>query len=83
MSITEALPDPRFPSFKGVMAAKKKPVATLTAAELGADLLGERAARAIVIAASERPARGAGVVVTDEGDGGTRLAEFLIERKLA
>ncbi len=83
VSITEAMPDPRFPSFKGVMAAKKKTVSTVTAAELGADLLGEHAARAIVVAATERPARGAGVVITDEGDGGKRLAEFLIERKLA
>jgi len=83
VSVTEAMPDPRFPSFKGVMAAKKKTVSTVTAAELGADLLGEHAARAIVVAASQRPPRGAGVVITDEGDAGTRLAEFLLERKLA
>jgi len=83
VSITEAMPDPRFPSFKGVMAAKKKTVTTVTAAELDADLLGERAARAIVVAAASRAPRGAGVVITDEGEGGKRLAEFLIERKLA
>lgn len=82
-SITEALPDPRFPSFKGIMAAKRKPIATESAAELGADLAGAEAARSIVVAAAERPARSAGIKIVDEGDGGTKLAEYLIAQKLA
>jgi len=82
-SITEAMPDPRFPSFKGIMAAKKKPVSRVSAAELGADLPGEHSARAIVLAAAARPPRSAGVTITDEGDGGRRLAEWLIAQKLA
>lgn len=82
-SITEALPDPRFPSLKGIMAAKKKPVATLSATELGADLAGVYAARAIVTAADKPPARAAGTTIVDEGDAGTKLAEFLIAQKLA
>lgn len=82
-SITEALPDPRFPSLKGIMAAKKKPVATLSATELGADLAGANAARAIVTAADQPPARAVGTTIVDEGDAGTKLAEFLIAQKLA
>jgi len=83
VSVTEALPDPRLPSFKGIREAKKKQVVTLSAAELGADVAGVGAARAIVVAAAERPPRAAGVTVVDEGDGGRRLAEFLIQQNLA
>lgn len=81
-SVTEALPDPRFPSLKGILAAKKKPLDTLTAADLGVDPADDDVARAIVIAASERAARGAGVKIVDEGDAGVRVAEFLAERGL-
>jgi electron transfer flavoprotein beta subunit len=83
VGITEGMPDARYPSLKGIMAAKKKPIATVTAAELDADVLGVKAARAIVIAARERPPRSAGVTITDEGDAGVQLARFLIDRKLA
>jgi len=82
VSITEAMPDPRFPSFKGIMGAKKKPVATLSCAELGVAVDDGTTARSIVIAASQRPPRGAGVTIVDEGDGGRRLADFLLEQKL-
>ncbi|MFC4242493.1 electron transfer flavoprotein subunit beta/FixA family protein [Gryllotalpicola reticulitermitis] len=82
-SITEALPDPRLPSFKGLRDAKKKPIAVLSATELDADLAGAHAARAIVISAAARPARSAGVKIIDEGDGGIQLAEFLIKQNLA
>lgn len=83
VSVTEAMPDPRFPSFKGIMAAKKKPFTTLSAADLQADVAGEQAARSIVIAASQRPARAAGTKIADEGDGGRRLAEYLLQNHLA
>ncbi|MGC0370078.1 electron transfer flavoprotein subunit beta/FixA family protein [Microbacterium sp. SLBN-111] len=81
-SITDALPDPRFPAFKGIMAAKKKPLTRLGAEELGADTEGARAPRAIVISAAARPPRAAGTTITDDGEGGRRLAEYLIAEKL-
>lgn len=81
-SITEALPDPRFPSLKGIMAAKKKPVETLSAADLGVDTLGITGARAIVIGVTTRPPRTGGTKVVDEGSGGVQLAEFLIKNNL-
>jgi electron transfer flavoprotein beta subunit len=81
--VTEALPDARFPSLKNVMGAKRKPMQTLTTAELGVDAAGNEAARSIVIAVAQRPARTAGTKLLDDGSAGRQLAEFLTERGLA
>lgn len=83
ISVTEALPDARFPNFKGIMAAKKKPFETWSLADLGVDPADPSAARSIMIGLSEKPPRAAGVKITDEGDAGTKLAEYLIENRLA
>jgi len=82
ISITERLPDARFPNFKGIMAAKKKPFETWSLADLGVDPEDAGASRSIVIGLSEKPPRAAGVKITDEGDAGTQLAEFLIQNRL-
>jgi electron transfer flavoprotein beta subunit len=83
VSVVEKINEPRYPSFKGIMAAKKKPVATLAAADAGIDTgrVGQAAAATSVVDAAERPPRGKGVIVPDEGDGGTKLAEFLTTQK--
>jgi electron transfer flavoprotein beta subunit len=83
ISITEALPDARFPNFKGIMSAKKKPLEALTTADLAVNVEDESRARSIVIAVSERPARAAGIKIIDEGDAGEKLAEFLVAARLA
>ena len=83
ISITERVPAGRFPNFKGIMAAKKKPVETLTAADLDIDPEALDTPRSIMLAVSERPARAAGTKIVDEGDGGEKLAEFLIQNRLA
>ncbi|MBN9184667.1 MAG: electron transfer flavoprotein subunit beta/FixA family protein [Microbacterium sp.] len=83
ISITEALPDARFPNFKGIMAAKKKPFETLSLADLGVDADDPAAARSIMLAVAEKPPRAAGIKITDEGDAGEKLAAFLIENRLA
>lgn len=83
ISITEALPGPRFPNFKGIMAAKKKPLEVLTLADLGITADDPNAARAIMLTIAEKPPRAAGVKIVDEGDAGEKLAEFLIENRLA
>ena len=83
ISITEALPDARFPNFKGIMAAKKKPFETVSLADLGVDVDPGVAAQSILTAVSEKPPRGAGVKITDEGDAGEKLAAYLIENRLA
>ena len=79
-SITERLPDPRFPNFKGLMTAKKKPYTTVSLAEIGVG--GMREAASTVISSKERPARSAGVKVVDSGNAGRELADFLAQNRL-
>ncbi len=82
ISITEQLPDARFPNFKGIMAAKKKPLTVRSLADLGIDATDMSASRTIMTAISERPPRAAGVKITDDGDAVERLAGFLAENRL-
>jgi electron transfer flavoprotein beta subunit len=65
------------------MAAKKKPVETLSVTDAGLDAarLGLSAAWTKVDDFAARPPKAAGTVVTDEGDGGAKLAGFLSEQK--
>jgi electron transfer flavoprotein beta subunit len=83
VSVVEKINEPRYPSFKGIMAAKKKPVETLGLADLGVETsqAGLAASATEVVSFAARPPRAAGVVVTDEGDGGAKAAEFLAARK--
>ncbi|WP_404384074.1 electron transfer flavoprotein subunit beta/FixA family protein [Knoellia locipacati] len=83
ISVTDQINEPRYPSFKGIMAAKKKPVETWTLADLGIDAgqVGLDAAWTKVTSFAKRPPREQGQLVTDEGDGGTKLAEFLSAQK--
>jgi electron transfer flavoprotein beta subunit len=83
VSVIEKINEPRYPSFKGIMAAKKKPVQTLSLADAGIDPaeVGLGNAATAVADFASRPPRAAGVIVKDEGDGGARVAAFLAERK--
>jgi electron transfer flavoprotein beta subunit len=83
VSVTDQINEPRYPSFKGIMAAKKKPVQTWGLADLGLqpDQVGLAAAWTTVLQVDARPPRTQGEVVTDAGDGGLKLAEFLTARK--
>ncbi|MFE7480920.1 electron transfer flavoprotein subunit beta/FixA family protein [Streptomyces sp. NPDC057552] len=83
VSVTDQSGEARYPSFKGIMAAKKKPVQSLDLddLDLDADLVGLAGAWTAVDSATERPARTAGTVVKDEGEGGRQLAEFLAGQK--
>ncbi|TDC71956.1 electron transfer flavoprotein subunit beta/FixA family protein [Streptomyces hainanensis] len=83
ISVTDQSGEARYPSFKGIMAAKKKPVETLDLEDLGieAEEVGLDGAWTVVESATERPARTKGEIVTDDGEGGKRLATFLAERK--
>jgi electron transfer flavoprotein beta subunit len=83
VSITEAFPDARFPNFKGIMAAKKKPLETLALADLGIDPEDYSVPRAIMTAAAERPPREAGVKIEDDGTAAAQLADFLVQNRLA
>ena len=83
VSVTDQINEPRYPSFKGIMAAKKKPVETWSLADLGIDpgSVGLAGAWTKVESFAKRPPRAVGQIVTDEGDGGTKLAAFLSEQK--
>ncbi|UNM13576.1 electron transfer flavoprotein subunit beta/FixA family protein [Streptomyces formicae] len=83
VSVTDQSGEARYPSFKGIMAAKKKPVASLDLSDLDleAEEVGLQGAWTVVDSAAERPARTAGTVVKDEGEGGKQLAEFLAGQK--
>lgn len=86
VAVTEALPDARFPNFKGIMAAKKKPFEVLTLADLGLDPEDLSAGRAIMLRIGERPARQAGVKITAEAGAeavaAAQLADFLATNRL-
>jgi electron transfer flavoprotein beta subunit len=83
VSVVEKINEPRYPSFKGIMAAKKKPLTTLSLSDAGieADKVGFGGSGTEVAEFSPRPPKQAGQIVKDEGDGGVKLAEFLASQK--
>ena len=84
VSVTDQVGEPRYPSFKGIMAAKKKPVQTWSLADLdvAAADVGLDAAWTSVRSLERVPGRSQGEVIVDEGDAGARLVAFLAERRL-
>ena len=82
VSVIEKINEPRYPSFKGIMAAKKKPIETKTVGDLGLSDVGLASAWSVVDDATARPPRAKGIKVEDAGDGGTKLVEFLAEKRL-
>ena len=82
LSVTASVNEPRYPSLKGIMGAKSKPVQTLSVADLGVSGAGGASAGQKV--AEVRPAeeRKAGEVIQDDGEGARRIADFLAERKV-
>lgn len=84
ITVTDHINEPRYPSFKAIMAAKKKPVVAVSLADLGVEpaSVGLGGAWSAVEHAERRPARDAGEVVKDDGDGGRRLVDFLVSNRL-
>ena len=84
LSVTDQSGEARYPSFKGIMAAKKKPLDIWSLGDLGveADRVGLSVAWSVVEETSARPPRTAGEIVTDEdGSGATALVDFLASKK--
>jgi electron transfer flavoprotein beta subunit len=84
LSVTDQTDEPRYPSFKGIMAAKKKPVETWSLADLGltADQVGLASSWSLVEAADARPPRSAGEIVADDnGSGAKALVDFLAAKR--
>jgi electron transfer flavoprotein beta subunit len=84
ISVVEKINDPRYPSFKGIMAAKNKPVTVLALSDLGIDAgeAGLSNAWTQVVSFENAPPRAAGQTVKDEGNGGGQIADYLASKKL-
>jgi electron transfer flavoprotein beta subunit len=82
-AVSDAINEPRYPSLKGIMGAKKKPQETVSLADLGldADEVGEAGSRTEVYALGDPPARGDTVKIEDDGSGAEKIVAFLQERK--
>jgi len=84
VSVTAGVVEPRYPSFKGIMAAKNKPVDEVTAADLGlgADSVGWAGSRQEITQVAPAPAREAGEKIEDDGEAYQRVVAFLEELKV-
>ena len=77
VSVTAGVVEPRYPSFKGIMAAKSKPVESVSVEELGVSPVGWAGAGQEIVEVVAAPAREAGEVVVDDGEAHVRIVEFL------
>src|SRR3954452_17381110 len=77
VSVTAGVVEPRYPSFKGIMAAKNKPVDTVKAADLGVTAAGWAAAGQEIVDVTAAEARKAGEIVEDDGEGYLKVIAFL------
>jgi electron transfer flavoprotein beta subunit len=84
VAVSDAINEPRYPSLKGIMGAKRKPQETLAAGDLGLapDDLGEAGSRTTVLALGDPPPRGETRVVEDDGSAAQVVVDFLAEKKL-
>ena len=84
VTVTTGINEPRYPTLKGIMGAKKKEIKKYTAADLGLGPaeVGESGAREKVLTVGRPPARPAGTIIRDEGEGGKQIADFLAGLKL-
>jgi electron transfer flavoprotein beta subunit len=84
VSVTAGVVEPRYPSFKGIMAAKSKPVDQLTVADLGIDAgsVGTAGAGQEIQSVEDAPARDAGEIVEDDGEAYQRVIAFLEDLKV-
>ena len=84
VTVTAGVVEPRYPSFKGIMAAKSKPVEEVTVADLGLDPseVGCCGARQQVVSVEAAEARKAGEIVVDDGDAHERVISFLEQLKV-
>jgi electron transfer flavoprotein beta subunit len=84
VAVSDAINEPRYPSLKGIMGAKKKPQDTVAVAELGLDSseVGEAGSRTEVYALGEPPARGDSKRIEDDGNAAEAILDYLSEKKL-
>jgi electron transfer flavoprotein beta subunit len=84
VAVSDAINEPRYPSLKGIMGAKKKAQETLALSDVGveSERVGEAGSRTRVLSLSAPPPRGESVVIEDDGTAAEKIADFLAEKKL-
>ena len=82
ISVTAGVVEPRYPSFKGIMAAKSKPIDTLTAGDLGVTPVGWAGANQTVVSITQAEARAAGEIIEDDGEAFAKIVAFLENLKV-
>jgi electron transfer flavoprotein beta subunit len=84
VAVSDAINEPRYTSLKGMMGAKKKPLDTLTAADLGiaADAVGVAGSQTLVLSVGAPPARAGAVTIEDDGTAARAIFDHLVERDL-
>jgi electron transfer flavoprotein beta subunit len=84
VAVSDAINEPRYPSLKGIMGAKKKPQESVSASDLGVEpvQLGEVGSKTEVLALGDPPARGDTVKFEDDGNGAQKIVDFLAEKRL-
>ncbi len=82
ISVTAGVVEPRYPSFKGIMAAKGKPIDTVTAADLGVISVGWAGAGQSIVSVTQAEARAAGEIIEDDGEGFAKIVAYLENLKV-
>jgi electron transfer flavoprotein beta subunit len=84
VAVSDAINEPRYPSLKGIMGAKKKPFDTLSLADIGVDAAeaGEQGSKTQVLGLGEPPARGDARKIEDDGNAAQQIVDFLAEKRL-
>jgi electron transfer flavoprotein beta subunit len=84
VAVSDAINEPRYPSLKGIMGAKKKPQDVISVADLGldADAVGAEGSRTAVLALGDPPPRGDARKIEDEGNAAEQILEYLVEKRL-
>jgi electron transfer flavoprotein beta subunit len=84
VAVADSINEPRYPSLKGIMGAKKKPQDVISLSELGVDAgsAGEQGSRTDVLGLSDPPPRGETRTIEDDGSGAAKIVEFLAEKRL-
>jgi electron transfer flavoprotein beta subunit len=84
VAVSDAINEPRYPSLKGIMGAKKKPFDTVSLADLSVDSgeAGEAGSKTEVLALSDPPSRGDARKIEDDGNAAQAIVDFLAEKRL-
>jgi electron transfer flavoprotein beta subunit len=84
VAVSDAINEPRYPSLKGIMGAKKKPQETVALADVGAEAerMGDAGSRTEVLALGEPPPRGESRKIDDDGNAAEAIVQFLAEKRL-